>query len=220
MIKEQKIKIESGFTLIELVVVIAIVILLLILYIPSYRRFALKDELRMGIQQMKEGILHAQGLAFAPQYTHQDSNQDSNKKLTYYRFIFYPGETSDESPIKYEIRAGDYNLEDLDCYSSSSATGSLPNWEDVFETLPFETGYLPENIRFLGPTNKLREIDGKKQGTIIFKLVDGKCFYNWEEFCPTPPTAPPKYTFKNEATSEQASVILNLVSCQVEIEIE
>lgn len=76
-------QLKSGFTLIELLVTIFIVSILIMAFIPFYRKFGKKNDFRMMAQEVKNGILETQTLALAPQNI---PSRFSESKPYYYIF--------------------------------------------------------------------------------------------------------------------------------------
>jgi len=181
-----------GFTLVELLISISIIILLVAVYIPYHRQFATKNELNMAMQELNEKVLQAQSLALAPR------EQDQN--ISYYRLVFYPR----QSPIEYKILVGDYDLNNLP-----------PTPEQIRDEKQIDQGFLAKNIELkAGVTNFF---NGKQEGTIIFKATSGNCYYAWRSRDSLTPSDEQSYIFANQL-GNQSSIVINLDSCKVRIE--
>lgn len=67
LIKIVKLKNKSaGFTLAEMLVVIAIIIIISVLTVPSYNNFRRASQLRQAAQDVRQAIVDAQNMALAP----------------------------------------------------------------------------------------------------------------------------------------------------------
>ena len=133
----------------------------------------------------------------APQHT--DINPEDEKNFPYYRFVFYP---DGPKGIKYEIKMGAVDY-----------TGDVPTAQLGNESSPIETGYLPKDISYVAGSGTLNIINNEEQGTIIFKIPSGDCYYAWQPN----KTGKKDYVFQNEV-GELATIRINLDSCKITTE--
>ncbi len=73
----QNSKLKSGFSLIELLVVVSIITILLGLIIASYINYKSRNNLQIGIQELRSAMVEASDYAFAPQ--HQTETKEWTK---------------------------------------------------------------------------------------------------------------------------------------------
>lgn len=121
---------HSGFTLIEILVTIAIVGLLLIVSVPAFRNYKYKNDLARGADMVQSAIYEAKNLALAPQVEKSDD-------VGYYVIKFTPASEGNEFYI--------YEAEDENTPYSS---GNLVKKFDLPTGVKFDNTLLPEGIVF------------------------------------------------------------------------
>ena len=182
----------------------AIIMILMTLFIPSYRRFSQRNDLSSSVQLMKEAVLRAQSLAYGP-----ESSPLSPDSVSYYRFVFYP----DEKPaVRYEIKFGSMATSTWDSLDTSgnnpTSTYLIDNYEKTIER-----GYLPTSIA--SSSGSLKTFGTTREGSITFQVINGACYYSWQVYS-TP--ADKSYVFVNLQNNLTSSLVFNTGSCKPSIQ--
>ncbi len=79
---------RSAFTLIELIVSTAVILLILGITLPAYQEFQRRQTLHSAIQQVRDAILETQNYALAPRGSDGSTSIGKAAGADYYRIVF------------------------------------------------------------------------------------------------------------------------------------
>jgi prepilin-type N-terminal cleavage/methylation domain-containing protein len=131
---------RSGFTLIELVVSVGIILMMVAVSLPAFLNFQRRQDMTNATQQLRDGILDTQNYALAPR-ADIDGGPEKVAGADYYRIVFY----NDGNTAKYEI---DEQTRDLSGQTVNTLASGYPTYPTSAYWTPIATRSLPTNISF------------------------------------------------------------------------